>query len=360
MRAAVVGTGFGARVHVPALRAAGFDVVALVGTDADRTERRAARVGVGRWATSLADVLDDVDAVTIATPPDTHALLAAEAVAAGRHVLCEKPFTLDASEAAALVTAADAAGVVALVGHEFRYAVDRAVIGRALRRGVAGEPRVALLAAHVALAADPSTAAPSWWFDAARGGGWLGASGSHVVDQVRSWLGDVEAVSADLAHVVDGRGAEDGFDIRFRTRSGCVGSLQQTCASWGPPLAVTRVVGSTGTVWSDGTTGWVADADGARPLDVDDDLALPSPPQPRDDDARHRFTHLELGPYTRLAEVWRDAIEGGPLLADPAPATFADGLATMQVLDAVRRSAAQGGAWTSVEPPPGAGPGASR
>jgi len=46
-----VGTGFGVRVHVPALRAAGFDVVALVGTDADRTERRAARVGVERWAT---------------------------------------------------------------------------------------------------------------------------------------------------------------------------------------------------------------------------------------------------------------------------------------------------------------------
>jgi predicted dehydrogenase len=45
-RVAVVGTGFGARVHVPALRAAGFEVVALVGTDPDRTARRAARAGV--------------------------------------------------------------------------------------------------------------------------------------------------------------------------------------------------------------------------------------------------------------------------------------------------------------------------
>ena len=45
-RVAVVGTGFGSRIHVPALRAAGFDVVVLVGTDAERTARRAERAGV--------------------------------------------------------------------------------------------------------------------------------------------------------------------------------------------------------------------------------------------------------------------------------------------------------------------------
>ena len=52
-RVAVVGTGFGARVHVPALRAAGFEVVALVGTDEDRTRRRADRVGVEGAATNV-------------------------------------------------------------------------------------------------------------------------------------------------------------------------------------------------------------------------------------------------------------------------------------------------------------------
>ena len=59
-RAVVVGTSFGARVHVPALRAAGFEVVALVGTDRDRTERRAARVGVPLASTDLQAVLDGV------------------------------------------------------------------------------------------------------------------------------------------------------------------------------------------------------------------------------------------------------------------------------------------------------------
>src|SRR6185295_14645636 len=111
--AVVVGTGFGSRVHVPALRAAGFDVVALVGRDADRTQRRADRLNVPRGLTSLAEALSipGVAAVTIATPPDTHAALAIEAARANCHVLCEKPFALDAAEARAMLDAATTAGV---------------------------------------------------------------------------------------------------------------------------------------------------------------------------------------------------------------------------------------------------------
>lgn len=77
---AVVGSGFGARVHVPALRAAGFDVVALVGRNPEKTARRAERFGIPHVYTSLADALarPDIAVVTIATPPDTHAALAIE------------------------------------------------------------------------------------------------------------------------------------------------------------------------------------------------------------------------------------------------------------------------------------------
>src|SRR5712691_9205419 len=126
--AVVVGTGFGARVHVPALRAGGFEVRALVGRDGERTARRAERLGIEHACTSLADALkrDGVDAVTIAAPPHSHAALAIEACEAGRHVICEKPFALDAVEAAAMLAAANSAGVTALVGHEFRWAPDRA------------------------------------------------------------------------------------------------------------------------------------------------------------------------------------------------------------------------------------------
>ena len=82
------------------LRAAGFDVVALVGRDFERTARRADRLGVPNACTSLGDALSlvGVDAVTIAAPPFAHAPLSIEACDAGRHVICEKPFALDAHE----------------------------------------------------------------------------------------------------------------------------------------------------------------------------------------------------------------------------------------------------------------------
>ena len=196
--AVVVGTGFGARVHVPALRAAGFDIVALVGRDPARTARRAERLGVPISTTSLTDALarPGVEAVTIAAPPFAHVPLAIEACDAGRHVICEKPFALDATEAEAMVAAADRAGVTALVGHEFRWSPDRALTARALADGLIGEPRLATLVQYVPLVADPDARVPEWWNDPARGGGWLGASGSHIVDQVRTWFGDVSRASA--------------------------------------------------------------------------------------------------------------------------------------------------------------------
>jgi predicted dehydrogenase len=330
------------------LRAAGFDVVALVGTDAERTARRAARAEVEYSSTVLADALarPGVDAVTIATPPSTHAALAIEAANAGKHVLCEKPFALDATEAAAMLAAGERAGVAHLVGHEFRWAPERAVIGRAIAAGLIGTPRFASLVSIVGLVADPEARLPGWWFDAAQGGGWLGASGSHVIDQVRTWLGEFESVSAALSVVSARRDvADDTFTIRFRLRSGVDGVLQQTAAGWGPMRGLTTVAGTDGTLWIDGADAWIADRDGARRLEVPADLAPAAEAGPGSDDPRHRFTHLELGPYTRLCEVLRAAVVGGEPYPDAvAVPTFADGLAEMQVLDAVRASSAAGGA----------------
>jgi predicted dehydrogenase len=346
----VVGTGFGTRVHVPALRAAGFHVRALVGRDADRTRRRADRVDVEHALVDLDEALslDGVRAVSIATPPYTHAEIALAAVGAGMHVLCEKPFALDLREAETMLQAAESARVTHLVGHEFRWATDRATIGRAIAEGLIGEPRLVSLVQHVPLVADPDARTPAWWFDEASGGGWLGASGSHVVDQVRAWLGEFSEVSARLSVTSDRSGvAEDSFTIRFRMCSGVEGMLQQTAAAWGPMQGLTRVAGTTGTVWIDGAEAWLADREGARPLDVPADLELPPAPG-ESDDPRHRFTHLELGPFTRLCEVLRAGVDGEALPdAVPVP-TFADGVACMRVLDAVRASSDAGGATVPV------------
>jgi len=124
--------------------------------------------------------------------------------------------------------------------------------------------------------------------------------------------------------------------------------LQQTAASWIPQLVgLSIVAGTDGTieVTSDGV--FRSDRTGRHALPVPADLALPDPPA-RSDDPRERYTHLELGPYTRLAEALRAGVEGRPIeSAVPVP-TFADGVAEMRVMDAIRRSAAAGGAVTTV------------
>jgi len=347
-RVAVFGTGFGCLTHVRALRAAGFDVAVLVGRDAEKTAARAQRFEIPHATTTLADALEGVDAITVATPPHTHAAIIGAALAAGRHVLCEKPFARDAAQARELLAAADAAGVVHMLGTEFRFAPGQAVLARAVRDGAIGEPRLATFFLHIPLLADPAAVVPDWWRDTGQGGGWLGAQASHVIDQIRTTLGEFATVSASLPHVADhGWTAEDAYVVHFRLRNGVAGSMQSVASDRGPMLFVTRVAGTLGTAWAEGDRVQVTDAHGSRVLPIPPELAVPAPDPPPADllvtayDLLHS-TGIDLGPYTRLAERFRARVLGESIPSDPAPATFADGVASMEVLDAVRASAARG------------------
>ena len=132
--------------------------------------------------------------------------------------------------------------------------------------------------------------------------------------------------------------------MHFRTCSGVDGIMQSTVGAWGPPVFCTRVAGSAGTVWAEFDTVRVADAAGTREIPAPRDLPLAPPDPPPGDllvtayDGLHAFG-IDLAPYTRLCRTFLDLVEGRPVPADPPPATFADGLAGMQVLDAIRRSA---------------------
>jgi predicted dehydrogenase len=344
--ALVVGTGFGCRIQIPALRAAGFDVVGLVGTDIGRTKRRADANGVSQAFTDLDDAITRTQAkvAAIATPPHTHASLALIAIARGCHVLCEKPFAKDLAEARAMLAAAEHARVVHLVGHEFRWQPERALVARAIAEGLIGKPRLMTLVQYAGLVASPEAKMPRWWFDAQAGGGWLGASGSHIIDQVRTTVGEFASLSAALKIVSAREGvAEDSHVLRFQLTNGVEGVLQQSGGAWGAPANMTRVAGTEGTVWIENGGVKLADRNGVRDLPVPPDLVLPPPPPPSDD-PRQRFSTLELGPYTRLCEAMRSAIEGNAPKSAVALPTFADGVAGMEVLDAVRHSAANNGA----------------
>jgi predicted dehydrogenase len=116
---------------------------------------------------------------------------------------------------------------------------------------------------------------------------------------------------------------------------------------------MTRVTGSAGTLWVEGNAVHVADAKGIRQLPVPDDLAaLPFDPPPADllvsDYDRMRSGAGEIPPFTRLYKTFGDLIGGKPAPTDPRPGTFADGVAAMAVLDAIRQSAASGGIWVTL------------
>jgi len=348
----VVGTGFGCVTHVRALRAAGFEVVALVGRDRAKTEARARLFDIPLALTSVDEALglDHVAAVTIATPPHTHAPIALTAIAAGKHVICEKPFARDADEGRVLLDAAESAGIVHLLGCEFRWDAGQATLARAVASGEIGEPRMATVMLHVPLLAAASAEVPEWWADPAQGGGWTGAHGSQIIDQVRVTLGEFEAVSASLPHVADrGMAAEDAFLVHFRMRSGAVGVLQSTSGDLGPPIVITRVVGSSGTAWIEGvgSTVRVADAGGTRAVPVSADLPSGTTPPLPDGLVTTAYERMishgmDFAPYTRLAEVLLSRMEGRPPPPGPEAATFVDGVKDMAVLDAIRRSAAEG------------------
>ena len=351
---AVVGTGFGCITHVRALRAAGFDVVALVGRDAAKTAERAERIDVPTALTDYEAALahPSVDAVTIATPPDTHAALALEAIAAGKHVLCEKPFARDVAEGEQVLQAAARAGIVHLLGTEFRFDTGQALLARVVHDGAIGIPRVATIILHVPMLADAGSEVPAWWADAAQGGGWLGAHGSQVIDQIRVTLGEFRSVNAAAFPVTTRTpawSADDGFLVHFVMQSGVVGTLQSTPSDRGPMIIETRVVGSLGTAWIAGlgATVKIADAGGTRTAEVPAELLVaagsPAPSAGRLTTYEQMTAHgLDLGPYTRLAEHFLARIDGTPPPAGPLPATFADGVADLVVLEAMRSAAATG------------------
>jgi predicted dehydrogenase len=244
---------------------------------------------------------------------------------------------------------------VHLLGTEFRFDAGQALLAEAVRTDRIGTPRIATWLMHVPMLADPTAVVPAWWADAAAGGGWLGAHGSQLIDQIRATLGDFSGVSASLAHVVERpMTADDGFVVHFRLTNGCVGVLQST-ASDRTVVVETRVTGSTGTAWIEGVGDKVkvADASGVYTLPVPDELRGERPPPLPEGSVTTTYEQMttfgvEYGPYTRLAAAFRDRILGVER-AGPDPATFVDGVAQMAVLDAARRSASRGGEWTDVE-----------
>ena len=123
MRLGVIGAGTMSKLHLEACRRVGVSVVAIADRSREGAEARAAEFGISRVYTDASALFADseVDAVIIATPVSTHTPLVIEALAAKKHVLCEKPPAMSAAEIETMIEARNASGMVLLFGFVRRY-----------------------------------------------------------------------------------------------------------------------------------------------------------------------------------------------------------------------------------------------
>ena len=348
LRIGVLGTGWGTRISVPALRAEGWHVAALWSRNAERAAAQAAELGIP-FATHDASALihrPDIDAVTIVTPTPTHRDLCLEALAAGKHVLAEKPMAMNAGEAEEMAAAAESAGVTAMINFEFRFTPQRLHVQRLVADGYLGSLRHGMVELYWA----PPLAERelNWRSQAAMGGGVLNEHGSHYIDALHQWLGDVRSVSARVETFVPQRrgsgsgppasraDADDFFTATFGMANGGVVVLTQSwAAAFGLGMRAT-LAGSGGmlvttcreTMMFDGEVcGAPAGSDALQPLSLPADIAPFDEPDWR------------VGSSRRLLREFLRGIRDG---CSPAP-NFADGLRCQRVLDAIRESAGSGG-----------------
>lgn len=204
---AVVGTGFGQKVHIPGLAAHHrTDVVAVWNRDLTKAQKVADDCGIGMATHQLSDILasDAVQAVTLATPPFAHYDMAKEIITAGKHLLLEKPVTLSVGEAKHLQQLAEEHNVIVVPDFEFRFIPAWQHFAELLSSGIVGNKRLIKIDWLASSRANPERAW-NWYAQKSQGGGALGSIGSHTFDYVNWLFGPAAQISATLSTSIPGR-----------------------------------------------------------------------------------------------------------------------------------------------------------
>jgi predicted dehydrogenase len=222
MRAAIVGTGFIARVHATALRAIGVEVAAVAG----RTRESAEAFGAGEPYAELDELLEreQIDVLHVCTPNDVHAAQALAALERGIHVVCEKPLAVSSEQSAAMIAAADERGLV----NATCYHVRGYPLVEQMRAEVAGGAIGDVAFVHGRyLCDDVLFPASGWRVDPARSGPSyvVGDLGTHWLDLAEHVTGrHVEEVHAEFRSFAGGP-LEDYAALLLRFSGGASGSL---------------------------------------------------------------------------------------------------------------------------------------
>ncbi len=375
--AAVIGSGFIGTVHIEALRRMGVQVHGLLGSTPERGAASAERIGLPTAYASLSDLLADerVEVVHVTSPNHLHHAQVSQILAAGRHVVCEKPLTMTSEQSGELVRLAADSGRINAVNFNIRFYPLNQHVHELIAAGGVGDVR--LVSGHYFQ--DWLMLETDWNWRLVPGlGGSLravGDIGSHWLDLVTFMTGlRITEVMADLATFIPTRreptgpvetfsteraaetaereiGTEDVATILLRFENGARGSVAISQLSAGRKNSLEyEIDGSSAAVAWDSEQPdqlWTGHRDAANEILIRNPALMA--PLARD------AAFLPAGHVEGFADTFRalfsaiyaDVGHGGPS-ERPVYPTFADGHDEMLVGDAVATSAREG-RWTAVE-----------
>ena len=376
--AAVIGSGFIGAVHIENLRRLGVQVHGLLGSSAERGDERARALQVPTAYASLAELLEDprIDVVHVTSPNQLHVPQVKQILAAGRHVVCEKPLAVTSAESAELVALAAATDRITAVNFNIRFYPVNQHASQLVREGGLGEVRL-ITGRYFQdwLLHDTDW---NWRLDPQQGGTLraVGDIGSHWIDLVSFITGQhVTAVFADLTTFVKVRHqpqgpvetfstersrdtiaremtTEDAALILLRFSDGAKGSVSISQISAGRKNSIQwEIGGSTAAAAWDGENPdslWIGHRDEPNQILLRNPALM--------NDTGRRAASLPGGHVEGFGDtfhaLFRDiynAILAGRAPDRPQYATFADGHEEMRIGDAIAISARQG-RWVEVAP----------
>jgi predicted dehydrogenase len=352
---AVVGTGFGQKVHIPGLQIHHrTEVVAVYHRDQQKAETIAQTHGIPRACAQLEDIvaLPEVQAVSISTPPFLHYDMAKLVLQAGKHLLLEKPTTLNLKEAIELWELANTQRLVTCMNFEFRFVPSWQRFAELLAEGYVGQKRLIRIDCLVASRADASRPW-NWYSRQDQGGGMLGAMGSHVFDYIHWLFGPVRRLSGRLGTTIPTRpdpltgeqkpvDADDTCSLMLELADGTLCQVLLSSVTYQGRGHWVEVYGDRGTLilgndnpkdYVHGFKLWAAPA-GESLAEVEIPARLEFP---------KTYADGRIAPFVRVVDQWVRGIDQGESLTPSLRA----GVYSQQLMDLTQRSHHQN-SWVDV------------
>ena len=343
LRVGLVGFGFaGQTFHAPVVSAVpGLELAAIASSQPEKVQAQWPGVAVFPEVHALLAAQPPVDLVVVATPNEAHFPVAKAALAAGRHVVVDKPFTLDAAQARELADLAHVRGKLVSVYQNRRFDSDFLTLRQLLADGAVGRP--VFFESHFDRYRPDVRV--RWREQKVPGAGLWVDLGSHLMDQAVQLFGKPDSIQLDSAALREGAVVEDYFHAVLRWDKGPHAPLRAVlhattlAADPAPRYILHGTRGSYVKYGVDpqedalrtgarpGGEGWGVDPDDGL-LTLIGDTGQPEPSS----------VPTLPGDYTRFYAAVRDAIAG----TAPNPVTPEQAVQLMELLDLGSRSAEEG------------------